>query len=130
MATAHVVSSPRPRWRERLRAARVARIAGAAARRRLAEALENAIERGDRAHAPLSAVVPVNSEAVRQARGAVLDLAERLRGPRAVDPTGVRLARELLTDGGGPLYVAGEPGDLRAAALRALFALDGAGGRR
>ena len=60
----------------------------------------------------------------RQARGVLLDLAERLRAPRPVDPDGVRLARELLVDGCGPLYAPAEPGHLRAAALRALRALD------
>jgi hypothetical protein len=68
--------------------------------------------------------------AAREARGALLDLAERLRGPRPVAPAGVRLAQELLVDGAGPLYVPVHRGDLRAAALEALGALDahGAGG--
>jgi hypothetical protein len=34
------------------------------------------------------------------------------------------VARALLVDGGGPLYVPQEPGELRAAALQALDALD------
>ena len=34
------------------------------------------------------------------------------RAPRPVDPDGVRLARELLVDGCGPLYAPAEPGDL------------------
>jgi hypothetical protein len=54
----------------------------------------------------------------------LLDLAERLRAPRPVDPAGVRLVRALLVDGAGPLYVPQEPGELRGAALRALDALD------
>ena len=68
-----------------------------------------------------------HAAAAGEARGALLDLAERLRAPRPVDPDGVRLARELLVDGCGPLYAPAEPGDLRAAALRALRALDGHG---
>ncbi len=40
------------------------------------------------------------------------------------DPTGVRLARHLLHDGAGPLHVPAEPGELRAAVLQALRALD------
>jgi hypothetical protein len=117
----------RPGVRARWRAARDARIARPTPRRRLAEDLEQAIERAERLPAPFSSAVPVDRRAVREAHGALLDLAERLRAPRAADPAGVRLARALLTDGGGPLYVPGRPGDLRAAALRALFALDGPG---
>jgi hypothetical protein len=83
-----------------------------------------------RPHGPFSAVVPVSREAVHEARGALLDLAERLRGPRPVAPHGVRVAQQLLADGAGPLYVPADHGDLRAAALLALGALDahGAGG--
>jgi hypothetical protein len=100
------------------------------ARARLAGHLEDAIARADRPHAPFSATVPVCLEAVHEARGALLDLAERLRGPRPVAPDGVRLAHALLVDGAGPLYVPAGRGDLRAAALLALGALDahGAGG--
>jgi hypothetical protein len=116
--------------RARLRAAREARMVSAHARARLAKQLEDAIVRADRPHAQFSAVVPVSRAAVYEARGALLDLAERLRAPRRVDPDGVRLARELLVDGCGPLYAPAEPGDLRAAALRALRALDAHGADR
>ena len=95
------------------------------ARRRLAEGIEEAVARGGRRQRGLTAVVPVSSEAAHLARGALLDLAERLRAPRPVDPAGVRLVRALLVDGAGPLYVPQEPGELRGAALRALAALDG-----
>jgi hypothetical protein len=116
--------------RARLRAARDARMVSVRARARLARYVEDAITRADRPHGPFSAVVPVSPEAVHEARGALLDLAERLRGPRPVAPHGVRLAQELLADGAGPLYAPARRGDLRAAALLALQALDdhGAGG--
>jgi hypothetical protein len=39
----------------------------------------------------------------------------------------VRLARQLLHDGAGPLYVPAAPGDLSAAVLQALRALDAHG---
>jgi hypothetical protein len=116
--------------RARLRAAREARMVSAHARARLAGHLEDAITRADRPHGPFSAVVPVSFEAVQEARGALLDLAERLRGPRPVAPHGVRLAQQLLADGAGPLYVPAARGDLRAAALRALGALDAHGAGR
>jgi hypothetical protein len=93
--------------------------------RRLAEALEHAIVRAERPQRAFTAAVPISPEAVRDAQGALLDLAERLRAPRPVDADGMRLARALLIDGAGPLYVTTRPGELRQAALRALGALDG-----
>jgi len=42
----------------------------------------------------------------------------------------MRLAQQLLADGAGPLYVPAARGDLRAAALRALGALDAHGAGR
>jgi hypothetical protein len=110
--------------RARWRAAREARMVSPRARRRLAEDLEEAVFRAERPTAPFSAVVPVSLDAARGARCALLDLAERLRAPRPVDPNGVRMARKLLVDGAGPLYVPLEPGELRHAARRALWALD------
>jgi hypothetical protein len=112
--------------RARLGAVREARMTSAAARRRLAESFERAVARADR-RSVFSAAVPVCREAAGDARSALLDLAERLRAPRPVDPAGVRLARSLLVDGGGPLYVTERPGQLRAAAMRTLGALDGHG---
>jgi hypothetical protein len=117
--------------RPRLRAAREARMASEHSRRRLAGQLENAIVRAERRYTPFSAAIPVCHEAAAgEARSALLDLAERLRAPRPVDPDGVRLARELLVDGAGPLYAPAEPGQLRAAALRALRAMDANGADR
>jgi hypothetical protein len=116
--------------RARMRAAREARLVCEPRRRKLAQAIESAVARAATPHAPLSAAVPIAREAAGEARGALLDLAERLRSPRPVDLDGMLLARTLLVDGGGPLYVPLEPGELRAAALRALDALDGRNGVR
>jgi hypothetical protein len=114
--------------RARVRAVREARMASEHSRRRLAGNLENAVARAERGYTPWSAAIPVcHAAAGGEARSALLDLAERLRGPRPVDPDGVRLARKLLIDGGGPLYAPAAPGELRAAARRALAALDGRG---
>ena len=97
-------------------------------RRRLAEHLEQAVARAEQRFVPFSAAIPVCHEAAAgEARGALLDLAERLRARRRVDPSGVRLARQLLHDGAGPLYVPAAPGDLLAAVLQALQALDAHG---
>jgi hypothetical protein len=117
--------------RARLRAVREARMASEQSRRRLAKHLENAVARAEQHYTPFSAAIPVcHAAAAGEARRVLLDLAERLRAPRPVDPDGVRLARELLVDGCGPLYAPAEPGDLHAAALRALLALDGHGPSR
>jgi hypothetical protein len=110
--------------RARWRAAREARMTSPLARQRLAEDLEAAVASAERPAAPFSAAVPVSADAARGARSALLDLAERLRAPRPADPVGVRMARKLLVDGTGPLYVPLEPGELRHAALRAMWALD------
>ena len=118
---------PRLGLRARLRAVREARMVSERSRRRLAEDFENAVARAEQPSAPFSAVIPVCDEARGAARGALLDLAERLRAPRRVDPNGVRLARHLLHDGAGPLYAPAEPGELRAAVLQALRALDAHG---
>ena len=93
-------------------------------RRRLAQSIERAVTRAAGAPPFLTPVVPVAREATGEAREALLDLAERLRAPRPVDPHGIRLTHALLTDGAGPLFAPGEPGELRGAALRALWALD------
>jgi hypothetical protein len=113
--------------RARLRAVHEARMTSERSRRRLAEDFERAVARADQPSARFSAVIPVCDEARGAARGALLDLAERLRAPRRADPNGVRLARRLLHDGAGPLYVPLEPGELHAAVLQTLGALDAHG---
>ena len=111
----------------RLRAVHEARMTSERSRRRLAQDFENAVARADQRYLPLSAAIPVCRAAAGEARSVLLDLAERLRAPRRVDPSGVRLARHLLHDGAGPLYAPGEPGELRAAVMQALRALDAHG---
>jgi hypothetical protein len=115
--------------RARVRAVLEARMVSERSRRRLAEALEQSVTRAEQPRSGLTAAVPVARDAVRDAREALLDLAERLRAPRPVDPDGMRLARSLLIDGASPLYVPITRGELRGAAMRALGALDGHGPR-
>jgi hypothetical protein len=104
---------------------RIASTRAARRRRRYADGLEAAVERAQETRRQWSAEVPVTREAAGDARGALLDVAERLRQPRPVRPEGVDEVGRLLTDGAGPLYYRGLPGDLRAAAMLALLALDG-----
>jgi hypothetical protein len=116
--------------RARLSAVREARMVSERSRRRLAEAFERSVARAEGPRGAFSAAVPVAREAALDARGALLDLAERLRAPRPIDADGMRQARTLLVDGASPLYAESVPGVLRAAAIQALEALDGHGARR
>jgi hypothetical protein len=125
--SAEAAPVPRLGLRARLRAVHEARMTSQRSRRHLAEHLEHAVARAEQPFAPFTAAIPVCQEAAGEARGPLLDLAERLRAPRRADPDGVRLARELLHDGAGPLYVPVAPGHLRAAVLHALRALDAHG---
>ena len=109
---------------ERLWALRAGPARAARQQRRYAEGLESAVERSARPRPPLTAVVPVSREAAGDARGVLLDIAERLRQPRPVRPEGLTQVRRLLTDGAGPLYY-GHPGDLRGRSMLILLALDG-----
>jgi hypothetical protein len=106
----------------RIRALRARAPGSTRRRRRYAERVEKVVE--PKSSRPvLTAVVPVSPEASGPARGALLDLAERLRQPRPVRSEGLAMVRSLLCDGAGPLYC-GEPGELSKAALIALQALD------
>jgi len=115
------------RWRDRWRVARRARSVSAPRRRRLAEDVERLVGRSTVSKGSLTAAVPIHLDASGDARCVLLDLAERLRGPRPVTAHGVALVRTLLCDGCGPLYVPSGPGELRKAAATALSALDGGG---
>jgi hypothetical protein len=113
----------KPAWTERLPTLRSRQATITRARRRYAASLEHAVGRAGATRPVLSAAVPVSPEAAGQARGALLDLAERLRQPRSVHHDGLALVRRLLCDGAGPLYY-GAPGELRQAAITALQALE------
>jgi hypothetical protein len=126
----HLSREMRLGLRARLRAVLEARMVSERSRRRLAAALERSVTRAERRRPVLTAAIPVSSQAVNDARDALLALAERLREEWPVDADGMRLARALVIDGAGPLYVPAFPGALREAALRALGALDGHGARR
>lgn len=93
---------------------------GPGVRRRLAEALERAVDSAHRPRRPLTPTVPVDPEAGTLARAALLDLAERLRQPRPVTLAGMRMVHALVTNGAGPLYVTRWAGQLETAAERAL----------
>jgi hypothetical protein len=73
---------------------------------------------------PLSiARVPTQRNEVLAAARELDQIAETLLASGPVAASGVAQLRLLLTDGAGPLYSRGAPGGLRAAATRALDAL-------
>jgi hypothetical protein len=66
----------------------------------------------------------VLSSRVALAGPALTALSDALSGPQPVQPRGVALARQLLTDGAGPLYRAATPDTIVTMAEEALRALD------
>jgi hypothetical protein len=72
---------------------------------------------------PLPAEAPrLDRDAIVQARTAILDLAGRLRSDPVVNPMGVALARRLLDDKAGPLYVSELPRHALDLEVRAAIA--------
>jgi hypothetical protein len=91
-------------------------------RKRMAGGLRKLIGFARRPPAVPAGVVVARAEVAEAARR-LEALAARLEGAEPVDVRGVALARLLITDGAGPLYVPGRPGALSAAVEEALDAL-------
>ena len=89
----------------------------------LARALRDALA-GPR----LSAAVQPDRNEVLAARAVLAVLDRRLRAPQPVTAQGVAALRELLVDGGGPLYRCSEPGMLGSRLRSAAAALEPWGG--
>ncbi|WP_028059647.1 hypothetical protein [Candidatus Solirubrobacter pratensis] len=89
-----------------------------------ARSLVRAVQSAQTPRLPMrGASVPVNRAAVREARPALLALADDLVEVLHPCPRGVALAVELLRDGAGPLYRPHAPAELHTAAERARHAL-------
>jgi hypothetical protein len=84
---------------------RADRLTSARHRRTLAGRIEEVIRLAEQPGPRLSAAPPLAKRDVRDARAALLDLSQALRVAERVAPAGVVLARRLLSDGAGPLYV-------------------------
>jgi hypothetical protein len=109
-----------PRWSG---GSRMAPTPPISAREWLAIALEAILINAERPRPERDGAVPCREE-VEVARGEILRLVERLRDPRPVRPRGVALARMLLADEAGPLYVASPNDELWRQVRRAAAALD------
>jgi hypothetical protein len=83
-------------------------------RRELASWIERVVDAADQPDLPRRTVVPLQREAIREARPLLLSLARDLsQVGEPVSPRGIARARQLLTDGASPLY--GCPGLVCAA---------------
>jgi hypothetical protein len=91
---------------------RSARLLRRRERRTLAAAVERILWSSRRARPELTAAIPIDRRAVRDASLALAAVAARLRSPEPVTPQGMVLLRRLLTDGTGPLYRSRRRGEL------------------
>lgn len=99
----------------RLLAARAEELTSPEGRGALADAWDQVLARAARPAELIDPRLPLALEDVRSASGEIAELAAALRRPSPVAAADVARARELLTDGGGPLYNAGSDLALRVA---------------
>lgn len=93
-------------------------------RRRLARSLRHAIAEADEPPRTRSRMVLVHRRAVRDAAPELKLLIGRLEDGQPVEPEGVAISEQILTDGiSSPLYNATAPGALRRMAVLATAAL-------
>ena len=103
---------------------RVAELTNAQERRTLARSLRGIVE--DLAARGLPGAAPLNRAGLRPHSDLLVALADRLeRLDLPVTPKGMLLVRELLSDGGSPLYLYGDAEELPAELARIHDALDG-----
>lgn len=101
-------------WSTPVHAARARRLTRERARRTLARSLERLVEQAEEEPSrSFSNVVRPSRPRVREARPLLLTLASRLRGAAPVHPRGVAALKDLVTDGGGPIYMHGDPDALK-----------------
>jgi hypothetical protein len=112
MSVVAVLSEPRGERRRRERLARW-----------LEELVATAERRPGRRAAALTARVPVDAGEVLRARHELLDLAALLHSGAPVDRAGLRVVKQLVSDGTGPVYVHLYEGDVADAAECARRAL-------
>ena len=94
-------------------------------RNRLATTISNLIRIADGCPAPIRTPnPPFRPKQVQANRSLLVELAERLRGPRAVALRGMALTSLLLNDGRGPLTTESDPATLERAVRTTLAALD------
>jgi hypothetical protein len=101
-------------WRSPVHAARARQLTADRTRRMLARGLEQLVEQAEEPPSlSRAAVIHPWRPGVREARPLMLTLASRLRGSAPVDARGVAALKDLLTDGGGPVYSPGDPNTVK-----------------
>jgi hypothetical protein len=90
----------------------------------LARALESILVEAECSRGERGAGISICHAEIEVAHDAIARLAQRLRDPSRVRPTGVVLARRLLADTTGPLYVASSNDELYRRVRRIADALD------
>jgi hypothetical protein len=90
-----------------LRRERARQLVGEEWRRRCAASLEGLLAEADSPPRALNPKVPLARAAIRDSRGGLDTLVERLRAPAYISPQGVAMITVLLGDGAGPLYGSG-----------------------
>lgn len=94
-------------------------------RNKLAAAITRLVRIADGHRTPMTTPnPPFRPNQVQANRSLLMELAERLRGPRSVALQGMALTSLLLNDGGGPLTTATDPTTLERAVRTALAALN------
>jgi hypothetical protein len=101
-------------WRSPVHAARARQLTADRTRRMLARGLERLVEQAEEPPSlSRAAVIHPWRPGVREARPLILTLASRLRSSAPVDPRGIAALKDLLTDGGGPVYTPGDPNTVK-----------------
>jgi hypothetical protein len=95
-----------PSWESPVYAARARQLTSARMRRGLADSIDRILDVSEngRAGTLMTAAIMPQRSAVQEARPTLLLLSARLRSSAPLSARGVALLRDLLTDGGGPLY--------------------------
>jgi hypothetical protein len=92
-------------------------------RRQMAAGIDDALATAASRKRRSPSAAPLAREGIAAARPELAELSRRLREEPVAVARGVALARRLLTDGAGPLYVDSGNGALRRAAAEAITAL-------
>jgi hypothetical protein len=104
---------------------RAKQLADRKTRNRLAGAITHLIRIADGHRAPITTPnPPFRPKQVQANRSLLVELAERLRGPRSVALRGMALTSLLLNDGRGPLTTESDPATLARAVRATLAALN------
>jgi hypothetical protein len=118
-----LLAAGEPPWASRELSWRATELSSRAERRSIADQIEGVADEVMEPPRPRGAAAPLDREGVRASRQLLLELADDLRGAEAIRAQGVALLRQLLRDGGSPLYSPGETRALRIALLQARAAL-------